>query len=267
MENNTELSPTRGRFHGCEQLFGDGYKNLIDAKVAVVGVGGVGSWAAEALVRSGVGCLTIIDPDDICINNSNRQIQALTDSVGRSKVEVLAERFRTINPSCTITTRQELLCQENVEEILDAGDFDGVIDAIDQTFAKVELILACTQRDIPIVVSGSAGGVSNPNRVRVVDLNTTCNDPMLKKVRKTLRQRHGWARGTEDFGILCVYSSEKIKTPQTDGCRAVDPLFGRVSDSPTCENGLGTAVFVTGTMGFHAASVIVRNITGASIDD
>jgi len=249
-----EYKTSTDRFIGTEQLFGSSYASIRAAHIAVIGLGGVGCWAAEALVRSGVERITLIDPDEVCINNSNRQLQADSTSVGKAKVETLALRFKQINPDCQVTVVQEYLDESNVSELV-SDSFDGVIDAIDSVLSKVVLIKECKKKNIPLVVCGAAGGIKNPSLVRTVDLNQTCNDALLAKMRKILRQKHSWPRGTEEFGVLSVSSSEKQQFASSQYC---DPSIATGPIKATCENGLGSVCFVTGAFGFQAAAAMVE---------
>jgi tRNA threonylcarbamoyladenosine dehydratase len=238
------------RFGGVARLYGaGGLRRLLQAHVCVVGLGGVGSWAAEALARSGVGCLTLVDLDDVCLSNVNRQLHALEGAIGRPKVDVMAERIRAIHPACRVRAIAEFFTETTAEEILDAR-LDFVLDAIDQVANKCLLIARCRQKEIPIVSAGGAGGRRNPAAIQMADLAQTSHDPLLQQVRKKLRDDYGFARDSKTpFGVPCVFSTEPA-LPPAEGCA------GRV----TCDNGYGTASFVTGTFGFVAASCVVSKI-------
>ena len=238
------------RFGGVARLYGaGGLQRLLQASVCVVGLGGVGSWAAEALARSAVGQLTLVDLDDVCVSNVNRQLQALDGAIGRPKVNVMAERIHAIHPACRVRAVAEFFTESTAEEILESR-FDFVVDAIDQVANKCLLIARCRQRGIPIVSAGGAGGRRNPAAIRVADLAQTSRDALLQQVRKRLRDEHGFARDPKaPFGVPCVFSTEPPEPP-AGGCP------GRV----TCDNGYGTASFVTGTFGLVAASCVVAKI-------
>ena len=235
------------RFGGLARLYGaDGLQRLRRANVCVVGVGGVGSWAAEALARSAVGSITLVDLDDICLSNVNRQLHALDGVIGRPKVVVMAERIHAIHPSCEVRAVAEFFTETTADQILKTR-FDFVVDAIDQVANKCLLIARCRQKEIPIVCAGGAGGRRNPSAIRVADLAQTSHDALLQQVRKKLRDEHGFARDPKTlFGVPCVYSTEAAVAP-AEGCA------GRI----TCDNGYGTASFVTGTFGLVAASCVV----------
>lgn len=186
------------RFGGIARLYGaGGLEKLRSAHVCVVGIGGVGSWTAEALTRSGLGKLTLVDLDEICLTNTNRQIHALEDSIGKTKVQEMAERIRRINPDCAVKTRVEFFTEQTAARILKTR-CDYLVDAIDGLSNKCLMIAQCRERDIPIITCGAAGGRRDGTAVRVADLNRAKYDKLLFKVRKQLRQRHGFPRGTKN---------------------------------------------------------------------
>ena len=244
------------RFLGIDRLYGDGSAaRLAIASVAVIGVGGVGSWAAEALARSGIGRLTLIDGDEVCISNINRQSHTLQDTLGRIKVEVLAERLRKINPGLQVQPRAEFLTTAKIPALLQERH-DLILDACDAFRVKLELIAACRRVRRPLVVVGSAGGRSDPTQVRVRDLSRTEHDKLLSLIRKKLRQDFGFPKSPERyFGVPAVYSLENVRYPQPDGSvcglrPAADAAVGLRLD---CGNGLGAAMHVT--MAFASAAV------------
>lgn len=251
------------RFSGVARLVGRaGLERLRTAHVCVVGVGGVGSWAVEGLARSGVGALTLIDLDDVCVTNTNRQLPALASTLGRPKVEVLAQRVREINPECQVSARQAFFTENSAEELLD-GPFDFVVDAIDRVGNKARLIGEAHRRGWPVLTAGGAGGRTDPTQIRTGDLGDAWGDEMLRQVRKKLRRDHGFAHGTQKgkmhFGIRCVWSSEPQVFPWKDGTCSREPEPG--SDfALDCDSGFGTGVFVTGAFGLAAAGEVVRAI-------
>lgn len=253
------MTQFEARFSGIGRLFGThGAERIRNSHVCVIGIGGVGSWAVEALARSGVGRLTLVDLDDVCISNVNRQLHALTGTFGRPKVEVMAERARLINPDCQINARQEFFLQSNAEAIL-AERYDYVFDAIDRVTMKGLLIAGCVQRNIPVMTAGGAGGRRNPAAIEVADLAFSCNDRLLKHVRKELRSKHGFSQADKPFGVPCVFSREPVVYAQHDGtvsCERGDTTDFRID----CATGFGTASFVTGTFGLVAAGKIVEAI-------
>ncbi|MBS0461536.1 MAG: tRNA threonylcarbamoyladenosine dehydratase [Proteobacteria bacterium] len=247
----------RERFAGIDRLYGAGAAlRLRECRVGVVGLGGVGSWVVEALARSGVGQLTLIDADDICLSNTNRQLHALDGQYGRAKAAVLAERARAINPCMQVEPLVEFLVAGNMDAILARG-FDLVIDACDSLRSKIELIAACKRRKIGLIVSGSAGGRTDPTLVRVRDLSRTEHDAMLALVRKKLRAEHRFPRNPERyFGIPAVYSLENVNYPQADGsvCGQRPVLGPDAALKLDCGGGLGAATHVTGAFAFAAAA-------------
>lgn len=247
------------RFGGVDRLFSTaGRQRLHQARVAVIGLGGVGSWAAEALARSGVGALTLVDLDDVCVTNINRQVQALEDTVGRPKVDVMADRIRLIHPQCDVMPRQEFFTAGTAEALL-AGGFQYVVDAIDDVANKCLLIALCRARRIPLVVCGGAGGKRDGTAVRVDDLARTSHDRLLQQVRARLRREHGFSKGDQDFGVAAVFSAERAVFPGADGSVCAEREPG--SDLRlNCDSGFGTAAFVTGAFGFAAAGYVVRRL-------
>ncbi len=248
------------RFGGLARLYGSAaLPRLQAAHVCVVGVGGVGSWVAEGLARSGIGALTLIDLDDVCLTNVNRQLPALDGNIGRPKVEAIAERVKLINPHCQVTTVAEYFTAKTAETLL-AGRYDWVVDAIDLMSNKALLIAECTRRGQPVLTVGSAGGRRDATRIRVSDLGGAHGDELLRQVRKKLRRDHGFAKGEgNQYGIPCVSSQEKPVYPWADGTCSSDPQEGS-NLRLDCATGFGTAVFITGAFGFAAAGEVVRRV-------
>jgi tRNA threonylcarbamoyladenosine dehydratase len=244
------------RFGGIQRLYSaEGLRRLRAAGVCVVGLGGVGSWAAEALARSAVGRITLVDLDDVCASNVNRQLQALDGVIGQPKVEVMAARLRAINPVCEMRAVQSFFNESTAAEILRVR-FDWVLDAIDQVPNKCLLIALCRQMQISIIASGGAGGRKDPTAVRLADLAKTAHDPLLQQVRKTLREEHGFPRDPKTlFKVPCVFSPEPAVLPED--CEAALPRG--------CDHRYGSASFVTGTFGFVAVSHIVSAIANGAL--
>lgn len=242
------------RFGGITRLYGaPGASKLRKAHVAVVGIGGVGSWAVEALARSGIGALTLIDLDMVAESNTNRQIQALGDHYGRAKVDVMAERIRAINPDCHIETIEDFVTPDNTPTLL-RTDFDFVLDAIDQVKTKAAMIAHCRRSGISIITAGAAGGQFDPTRIAITDLARTEQDPLLAKVRSLLRREYGFSRKSkEKFGIPAVYSSEPLRYPE-QSCSTESGPAGL-----SCA-GFGSSVCVTAAFGFAAAAHVLREI-------
>ncbi len=246
------------RFGGVGRLFGlAALDRLRGAHVAVIGVGGVGSWTVEGLARSGVGALTLIDLDDLCITNTNRQLPALDGNLGRPKVDALAERVRLINPACVVSPVTEYITAANAARLLEPA-FDLVVDAIDGTTNKAELIAACVRLGKRCVTVGGAGGKRDASQLRVGDLGEAGGDELLKMVRRKLRKDHGFARGEGNrYGVRCVWSAEKPVYPWADGTCSTEAEPGS-NLKLDCASGFGTAVWVTGAMGLTAAQEAVR---------
>lgn len=237
------------RFGGMARLYGaPAIARLAAAHGYVIGVGGVGSWVAEALARSGVGRITLIDLDQVAESNINRQIHALDHTLGQSKVSAMAERIQAINPGAQVEAIDDFITPENVAEYLD--DFGVVIDAVDHVRAKVAMAVRCRTRALPLVMAGSAGGKRDPARIRVADLSRTEQDPLLAKVRRSLRSDHGFPRDPRRrFGIEAIYSDEAVAYPDADvSCSSERPLQGLA-----CA-GYGSSVVMTASVGFFAAA-------------
>lgn len=261
------------RFGGIARLYGvAALARFRSAHVMVVGIGGVGSWVAEALARSGVGRLSLVDLDDICVSNINRQLHALDSTVGLPKVEVMADRIRTISPEARVESRIEFFTAETARRLLGSesgpegvGRPDFVVDAIDSMANKVRLIALCHEASIPIVVCGGAGGRRDPTAVRISDLAAVTHDRLLSEVRKRLRREHGFSRNSKKLRVDCVHSAEPPVFPDRDGgvCSA------RISDDATpmrlnCESGYGSATQVTGTFGFAAAARVLARLAATA---
>jgi len=275
-ESQTTLVETKyvlhRRFDRMGRLVGDPMmEKLFKTHAMVIGVGGVGSWAAESLVRSGVGKITLVDFDEVCITNANRQLHAMQGTVGKKKAAIMAERLQKINPQAEIVHLPLFYNEENCEAIL-AHQPDYVVDAIDNLKAKTHLLFTLKQRNIKVITSGGAAGRLDPAQIRTVDLSETVNDPLAAQVRKILRQKYGFADGTHRgqekiFDIPCVYSDE---TPLQPVELHYDLGQGFKCVCPQGQNGLhscdqrnviyGTASFVTGSFGLHMASWVVRDV-------
>lgn len=258
--NAAGLSPDdpRARFGGIGRLLGsEALGRLVSGRVCLLGVGGVGSWTAEALVRSGVGSITLVDLDEICVSNVNRQVHATTSTAGQPKATTLQQRLLDINPHCKVEAVLDFISADNACELLESG-FDVVIDAIDGADDKCAVVLECDRLGIPLVVVGGAGGKSDPTQVRTADLAHTTNDKLLLNVRRRLRREYGYPEGDKRKGntsmpwdIRAVFSTEKAKSAETS-----EGLTG-------CDGSFGTSCAVTGTFGFVAADEAVKLLTTA----
>lgn len=258
------MSDYSERFSGLARLFGAaGAERLRAAHVAVIGLGGVGSWVVECLARSGIGALTLVDLDDVCLTNVNRQLHALDGALGRAKAEVLAERVRAIAPECRTTVVQEFFGADNADALL-ATKYEFVVDAIDRGSTKCLLIAGCKARGLPVLTCGAAGGRRDPTKIRCVDLARAQHDELLRQVRKRLRRDHGFPRGEKaKFGVPCIHSEEQPMFPWSDGriCPTPEPGTSLRLD---CASGFGTASFGTGAFGLAAAAEVVRRIAESS---
>ncbi len=245
------------RFGGITKLYGtSGLERLRRAHVCVIGIGGVGSWSAEAIARHGVGHITLIDLDMVAESNTNRQIHALGDVYGKAKVDAMAERIHAINPECTIHCIEDFVTPENVSTLL-TESFSVVIDAIDQIKAKAAIADHCRRQKIPLIIAGAAGGQSDPTRIRVADLSKTEQDPILSKLRSILRKQYGFPRDGKKFGMTAVYSTEPLRYPEPSDHCAI-PAQG--PQGLNCA-GFGSSICVTSVFGMVAASQAVEQIT------
>ncbi len=251
------------RFGGIARLYGQqALQRFSDSHVAVIGVGGVGSWAVEALARSGIGTLTLYDLDHIAESNVNRQLHAIEGNFGKAKVAVLAERVLTINPHCQVNPVELFIDQTTFGMLLDGG-FDYVIDCVDNFRVKTALIAFCRSNKIPVITVGGAGGQTDPTRIRLADLSRSEQDPLLAKCRKLLRKEYGFSSNTKRrFNIPCVFSSEQQCYPDAQG----DVCLERPSDIESSLNcgGYGSVMTVTASFGLVAVSYVLRRISEAS---
>lgn len=258
------------RFAGIDRVYGPGaLDRALAAHVVVVGIGGVGSWAAEALARSGVGRITLIDLDHVAISNINRQVHALEATLGAAKVLAMAARIAEINPACQVVTIEEFIDETNVGGLIPACD--AVIDAIDNVRAKAALIAHCRQQGIRILTTGGAGGRLDPTQIKVVDLSRTTQDALASKVRARLRKWYGFSRDPKKkFGVECVFSPEQIRRPAGPTVKSdavnenicVTDTAGADLDGSAglaCA-GYGSSVAVTAGFGFAAAAKVLAGI-------
>jgi tRNA threonylcarbamoyladenosine dehydratase len=249
-----DLPDLERRFGGLRRLHGTvAYERLRGLRLAVIGVGGVGSWAAEALARCGVAALTLVDLDQVAESNINRQIQALTATVGQAKVHALQARVAQIHPGCVVHPIEEFIDEHNVPQLLDASVLDGVLDCCDQVKAKAALAAWAASHGVALVSVGAAGGKVMPQAVEVADLADVTHDPLLASLRQRLRQRHGGAR-KGPMGLRCVFSREAVRSPQDASCDAGD-------GSLNC-HGYGSSVMVTATFGMVAAAALTQSALG-----
>jgi len=266
------------RFGGLARLYGPGAPDrLRAARVAVVGLGGVGSWTAEALARCGVGALTLVDLDHVAESNVNRQLHALTATLGTSKVDAMAERVLGINPDCAVTLVDDFVTPENVEQLL-VSDLDVVVDCTDQAAAKIAMIVQARARGQALIVCGGAGGKTDPLALRAGDLSQSTHDALLAKLRNTLRRNHGFPKPAggpgkppariPKMGVRVLWIAQETILPAawTAQQEAEDDL-GAQAPGPAPQGlscaGYGSVVTVTAAMGLAAANEAVARILGS----
>jgi tRNA threonylcarbamoyladenosine dehydratase len=252
------------RFAATSRLYGQQLSNrLQQLHVVVIGVGGVGSWAAEALARNGVGRISLIDHDTISLSNINRQIHSLDNNIGLSKVEVMKERILLINPNCQVFTINEMLDEDNCELLLSLENSkcpDYVIDAIDSVKQKAALLAYCKRHKLAVISTGGAGGLSDPTQITIADLSKTYNDPLASKVRYLLRSKYNFSRNLKSkFAIDCVFSTEQAVYPQEDGTVSYSKpsVKGLRLD---CNYGYGSSTCVTASFGMVAVARLLEKI-------
>lgn len=262
--SETEDDYYNHRFGGIARLYGQAaLERFMTARVAVIGVGGVGSWAVEALARSGIGHITMVDLDEICITNVNRQLHAMDGQIGRQKTDAMAERAMAIHPRCDIRVIPKFFNEKSAAEILDEG-FDAVIDAIDHTRHKTLLVAECHRRQIYAVTCGSAGGRRDATRIRVTDLAYSGMDQMLLQLRRSLRNDHGFPKtpmGVKPppFGIDAVYTDETPWYSQCDGTVSKNKPED-TTQRLSCTSGYGTVTHLIASFGFIAAGRVLDTL-------
>jgi tRNA A37 threonylcarbamoyladenosine dehydratase len=250
------------RFGGIARLYGQAaLERFQEAHVCVLGIGGVGSWAAEALARSGIGHITLVDLDHVAESNINRQGHALDSTLGKAKVTVMAERIRDINPLCKVTAIEEFLTIDNLESLLDRP-FDFIIDCIDGFRTKARLIAWCRSNKRRVITVGGAGGQTDPTKIRIADLSRTEHDALFSKTRKLLRQNYGFPENLKRrFDIPCVYSLEQPMFPAANGSISAQKPEADGVGGLTCAGGLGSSVTVTSTFGMVAAAHVLKKLS------
>ncbi|MEX0321946.1 MAG: ThiF family adenylyltransferase [Puniceicoccaceae bacterium] len=245
------------RFGGIGRLYGkEALEAFRTAHITVVGIGGVGSWVAEALARTGIGEISLVDMDDICVTNTNRQVHTLDETVGKSKIATMAQRLKAINPAIVVNERHMFYNENSAEEFF-SNPCSAIVDAIDSVRQKTHLLVEARKRNIPIVTVGGAGGRTDVSHIKVADLSKTRNDRLLMLVRKKLRQTYRFPReGKGKFRIPCVYSDELPSYPWADGsvCETREP---GTPGGMNCDAGLGSVTHITASMGFFAAGLVL----------
>jgi tRNA A37 threonylcarbamoyladenosine dehydratase len=249
------------RFGGIGRLYGErALERFRAAHVCVIGVGGVGSWIVEALARSAIGQLTLIDLDNVAESNINRQIQALSGTIGQPKIAALAERIAQINPYCRVNLVEDFIAPDNLAQMIGAGGYDYVIDAIDSARAKAALVAYCRAQAIPLITIGGAGGQLDPTRIEVRDLSKTEQEPLLKRVRKLLRNNYGFPRGEKTkFHVDAVFSMEPLRFPADEPSCSLDADERNGVTGLNCA-GFGSSMVVTASFGMVAAAHLLRKL-------
>ncbi len=247
------------RFSGIARLYGDTELEIIrQSHVCIIGIGGVGAWVAEALARTGIGQLTLVDLDEICLSNINRQVHALSETVGQSKTAVMSERILTINPECKVMEINDFVGYGNLQDCLSV-EYDYVVDAIDSAAIKAAILNWCKRHKVRIICIGGAGGKINPAMITITDLNRTKNDPLLAKVRSQLRAYHGFSRNPKrTYSIDCVYSTEQVRFPNGLG----GTTFQKPGESMNmdCSSGFGSATHITASFAFAAVAKLLDKL-------
>lgn len=256
------MSDHSRRFGGVARIYGNaGLEAFSNAHVCVIGLGGVGSWAVEALARSAIGELTLVDMDHVAESNINRQLQATSETLGKSKGIALAERIATINPNSKVNLVDEFIQPDNQQEILGQG-YDWVIDCIDSFRTKAGLIAYCRRNKIKLITLGGAGGMVDPSQIKVDDLSRSIQDPLLSKTRKLLRKEYNFPENpARRFSVPCVYSPESLLYPDGNGGVSPNKPSGAAASGLNCAGGFGSSVVVTAPFGFFAASYVLRKLS------
>lgn len=254
-DTNPENDEYDRRFAGAARVYGEqAFYQFAHAHVMIIGIGGVGSWAVEALARSGVGSLTLVDMDVLVASNVNRQLPALTETFGHGKIDVMAARVKEINPRITLNLVDNFLTPDNVKVLVEQYQPDVILDCIDDVRAKIALILHCRFSKLPLIVSGGAGGKLDPLKIRVADLSKTEQDPMLAKIRSELRNKGICKKPKDKFNIPCIYSVDNPFSNANISNKAINTSAGL-----RC-GGYGSAVAVTATFGMVAVAEVLKKL-------
>lgn len=266
MTENNSNSKNEDTFAGINRLYGDAAYALIrDMHVCVIGIGGVGSWAVEALARSAVGKITLIDFDTIETSNINRQIHALSNTLDKKKCTAMQERVKQINPNCEVNIIDDFITLENMSDYL-SRDYDYVVDGIDSIKFKAGVIYFCKRNKIPIITTGGAGGLTDPSVIEVADLSKTYNDALAANVRSTLRDQYNFTRNPKrSFRIDCVFSTQQQLYPKDDGSVSHEKP-GIHGVSLDCRFGYGAASFITGSFGFIAVAHLIKKFLNKNLN-
>lgn len=249
------------RFGGIKRLYGSkALTTFKDCHICVIGIGGVGSWVAEALARSGIGQLTLIDMDDICVTNTNRQVHALAETIGELKIEAMAARCKQINPEIKVNVIDDFIDKQNCFDYL-SSEFDYIFDAIDSIKAKVALVAHCKRNKYPLLTCGGAGGQLDPTQIQVTDLAKTIQDPLAAKVRSELRRHYNFSKNPKrKFRVDCVFSTEQLSYPDMDGeiCQQKSASDGNMKMD--CASGFGASSMVTASFAFVGVAFMLKKL-------
>ncbi len=251
---------TAARFGGVARLYGTtALEKFSRAHVMIIGIGGVGSWAVEALARSGVGKITMVDLDEVCVTNINRQLHAMDGEIGKQKTDAMAERIKLINPECEIICEQTFYNEKTSERLL-SGDIDFVIDAIDLMMQKTLLIAECKKRSVPVVCCGGAGGKADPTKIKISDMTRVTHDALILKVRTRLRSHYGFPKAVnlkaKKFKVEAIFFDEPAVFPDSSHCDTEQSNSMRLN----CSSGFGSATHMTATLGLFAAQRALKYI-------
>lgn len=254
-----DLVDLERRFGGIAGLYGEAALERFNrAHICVIGIGGVGTWAVEALARSAIGSMTLIDLDHVAESNINRQLHALESTLGQAKVVAMRDRVGQINPHCKVFTVEEMVGADNLSRLID-DRFDYVIDCIDDARTKAALIAWCRRNRLRIITVGAAGAQTDPTRIRTADLSRSFHDALLARTRKQLRSDYGFSKNPKRrFSVPCVFSEEQLRRPQASGQTCTDE--SESAGSLTCAGGLGSVTTVTATFGFAAVAQVLDHL-------
>lgn len=248
------------RFGGVERLYGkQALERFKQAHIIVIGIGGVGSWVVEALARNAIGKITLIDMDVVAESNINRQLPALTSTLGQNKTDVMADRVREINADCEVCIIEDFLTKDNIEDLI-SKEANYIIDCIDNSRVKAALISWCKRQKVKVITMGGAGGKVDPSLIKASDLSKTIHDPLLSRTRKLLRQNYNFSSNTKRrFNIPCIYSTEHVKYPTSDGEITNEKTQDEISGL-SCAGGIGSSVMVTGSFGFMVVAQVLKKL-------
>lgn len=254
------------RFSGIARLYGElALTRFSSAHVCVIGIGGVGSWVAESLARSGIGQITLIDMDDVCVTNTNRQIHALKNNIGKSKIEVMSSRILDINPECHVNLIDDFINIDNVAGYLGSKlqpQYDYIIDAIDSVRDKAAVLAYCRRQKLKMITIGGAGGQKDPTQINITDLAKTVQDPLAAKLREKLKNEYKLNKDSKGkYGIPCVFSREQLTYPAKNGQVCFAKQQAEASKKMDCDSGFGAITTVTATFGFVAVSYVLNKLS------